>query len=102
MSRRSGLFVVMLSFLFGSPVARAAVDMSGAWAVEVRVPSLIVFSATVTQIGTSLTIVTTCAGPTCFTETSTGTIDPDTGVFSVENTAYPPGAVVTQGTVAPD
>src|SRR5262245_1235655 len=99
-----GMTLASLACLLLGGIANAAVDMSGAWAVEVTLPgpTLLYFSSTVTQAGTDLTIVTTCPGPNCTTGTSVGTIDPDTGVFSVEDQAAPPGSLVTNGTVAGD
>lgn len=101
--RRSGFLLSLVLVLLVPGIAGAAVDMSGEWYIEVVIQgSLIPGHASVTQSGTSLTIVTLLSCGTCFPDTSVGTIDPDTGAFSVSSTTYPAGALVSDGVVASD
>lgn len=97
------LFVALLVQLLGARAAFASVDMSGEWYVEFdALGSSVPGHATVTQSGSTLTIVTSLACGSCFPDTSVGTIDPDTGAFSVTSTTFPVGTLVTQGVVAAD
>ena len=61
-----------------SAPARADVDLTGDWEIFTYIEGIFeTVDATVTQVGSSLTITTPVDGPL------TGTIDPGTGVFSV-------------------
>jgi len=95
-------FGLLLSLLVARPAA-ATVDMSGEWYIEFHLfGSSIHGQATVTQSGTSLTIVSQLSCGSCPQDTSVGTIDPDTGVYAVTSTTYPAGLLVHEGTVAAD
>ncbi|HEV7735146.1 MAG TPA: hypothetical protein VGR62_23450 [Candidatus Binatia bacterium] len=93
----------MVAFSFGLvQPSQAAVDMGGPWSLSVGVlGSPVPCTLDVVQTGTALTATATgCAFG--YSGTQTGTIDPDTGAFTLTADFPPPtcSSLVTNGTVA--
>src|SRR5262245_51438653 len=82
MQRRTiGRFVVAtVLVVLGTPSPAAAVDLSGDYVVSTPVPCRF----TEVQTGTALRVTGSCSvGSTSYPLSLTGTVDPDTGAFSI-------------------